>query len=463
MRAQRNETIAAIATPPGQGGVGVVRISGPDARTVLEKLWRGRTPVARFEPRKLYLGEVVDVGSCVNLPAGRQADHGSRLDRVLAVHMPAPNTYTGDDVVELSAHGSPIVLERLLAACCAAGARVAEPGEFTRRAFLAGKLDLVQAEGVADLIAATSERAARVAAEQLAGRLSERITAIGDALAQLRAFVEASIDFPEEELGTLAEESVEARLAGVLERTRALSATCREGRLLREGVRAAIVGPTNAGKSSLLNRLVGSHRALVHESPGTTRDVVEESIDIGGTVVRLRDTAGLRDTTCEVEAMGTQRTRSEIEAADLVLLVLDGSRPLDENDRAALRATEGRRVITVLNKSDLPRAVDLEGAMHLSALTGDGIEALCVRIAATAGIDPGLADGAVVTNVRHGAALDASAHAMAEAIDALRASAPLECVSQHLQAAQSKLGEITGAITTDDLLDRIFSRFCIGK
>ncbi len=456
MRAYANETIAAIATPPGQGGVGVVRISGPDARTVLEKLWRGRTPVERFKPRTLYLGEVVDVGS-------RVTGHVSRLDRVLAVYMPAPQTYTGDDVVELSAHGSPVVLERLLTACCAAGARVAEPGEFTRRAFLAGKLDLVQAEGVADLIAATSERAARVAADQLAGRLSERVMAIGDEIAELRAFVEASIDFPEEDLGTFADESVEARLAGALERTRALSATFREGRLLREGVRAAIVGPANAGKSSLLNRLVGSHRALVHEAPGTTRDVVEESIDIGGTVVRLRDTAGLRATTCAVEAMGTRRARSEIEAADLILLVLDGSRPLDDDDRAALRAAEGRRVITVLNKSDLSREIDIEGATHLSALTGDGIEALCARIAATAEIDSGLADGAVVTNVRHGSALDASAHALAEAIDALRASAPLECIAQHLHAAQSKLGEITGAVTTDDLLDRIFSRFCIGK
>ena len=447
------DTICAIATPPGHGSLGVVRLSGPNSLTILGNIWSGPIAPARFEPRRLYLGSVAGI------------------DRAMAVSMPAPATYTGDDVVELSAHGSPVVLGAILGACCAAGARPAAPGEFTRRAFLAGKLDLAQAEGVADLIAATSERGARLAADQLAGRLSERVRAIGKAIAALRARVEAAIDFPEEGIDLPGETATAVETAAIRASIAALAATFREGRLVREGVRVAICGRPNAGKSSLLNGLAGGDRAIVHHAPGTTRDVIAETVSLGGIAFHLRDTAGLRVGADDVEALGIARTRSEIAAADLVLAVFDGATPLSTDDESLIAALDPSKAVVAINKSDLPQRLDrarltahIGGApVATSAKTGAGLNDLAAALTARAGADAAAREGAVVTSARHKALLDDAAAALDAAHGALARRDPAEFTAHHLATAQDALGGITGAVTTDDLLDRIFSQFCIGK
>jgi tRNA modification GTPase len=450
------DTISAIATPPGSGGIGVVRISGPQARGVLEQLWRGSTTVSKFEPRRLYLGEISD-------PMRQEL----RLDKILAVFMPAPRTYTGQDVVELSCHGSPVMLARILEACVSCGSRIADPGEFTRRAFLAGKLDLAQAEGVCDLISAASDRAARLASSQLDGRLSAEVTAIGSELADIRAFLEASIDFPEEDIqgdGIVSKIEVVAARAGVL------ASTFREGRMVREGVRVAIVGPVNAGKSSILNKLAGCDRALVHSEPGTTRDVVEELVEMGGSAFRLRDTAGFRDGVGGVEAMGTKLSRNEIKEADVILAVFDGSAALSSDDMATLAeissSAEGKAIITILNKSDLRKGeFDLSGMdnpIHSSAISGEGMDEIRAAIKKSRCAQE-FGSSVVVTSLRHKGALDSAVVELERAAGSMSDGLPPECVAQNLRSAQDYLGEITGKVVTEELLDRIFSTFCIGK
>lgn len=459
MSISNEDTICAIATPPGPGGIGVVRISGPESVSILERLWRGRVGSRNFEPRRLYLGSVID-------------SEGNFIDRILAVWMPTPHTYTAQEMVELSCHGSPVVLRRVFEACINCGARPAGPGEFTRRAFIAGKLDLAQAEGVADLIHATSDRAAKVAASQLEGRLSSKVSTMNEELARIRTFVEATIDFPEEKLGSLDGEGVAKRIGRVAETVQRLSETFREGRMIRDGVRVAITGRVNAGKSSLLNRLVGCDRALVHKSPGTTRDVVEEMINLEGTPFRLRDTAGVRHSGCEVEAMGMKVARLEIEQADIVLVVFDGSQKFGEEDEAVLNGVRDKRAVVVVNKSDLPPELDVSciggrlgdaQPLFVSALTGQGLKKLSKKLLAVAACDEGHLEGVVVTSARHKAALDQAVVEMGRAGHSISEGWPLECTAQHLANAQDHLGSITGAVTSEELLDRIFSTFCIGK
>lgn len=445
------DTICAIVTPPGPGGLGVVRLSGPNSLNILMNIWRGSA--IALKPRRLYLGSVTGI------------------DRAMAVFMPGPATYTGDDVVELSAHGSPVIMRAILEACCAHGARPAAPGEFTRRAFLAGKLDLAQAEGVADLIAATSERGARLAADQLAGRLSDEVRAAGDALAKLRARIEAAIDFPEEEIDLPGAGTMTEMLEDVRRPIDALRATFREGRLIREGIRVAICGKPNAGKSSLLNGLAGRDRAIVHHLPGTTRDVIEEAIAIGGVAFHLRDTAGLRADAGDVEALGIERTRTEIAAADLVLAVFDGAAPPSDDDEALIAALDPAKTIVAINKSDLPQKLDVlrladrfnSAPLATSAKTRAGLDELAAALSLRANASTAAHGGAVVTSVRHKALLDDAIVALDDADAALSRHDPVEFVAHHLALAQDKLGSITGAVTTDDLLDRIFSQFCIGK
>jgi tRNA modification GTPase len=451
------DTICAIATPPGAGGIGVVRISGPSAFAVLEKVWRGKVQHSNLKPRKLYLGEI-------NI-----ASHESRVtshDKVMAVKMPAPNTYTGQDVVELSCHGSQVVLKGILEACVAASARVAGPGEFTRRAFLAGKMDLAQAEAVADLIHATSERGARLAADQLEGRLSEEIESIASKLASLRGEVEASIDFPEE--GIEVTGSFDERIGGITAAVERLADTYENGRLARDGIRVAIVGRPNSGKSSIMNRLAGIERALVHHEPGTTRDVIEECVSLGGVVFRLRDTAGMRGDAAEVESMGIDRAREELSLADAALVVFDGSKPFGAEDEEVLRRAENSRSIFVINKSDLAQRFDFKDLgrfepLEISAKTGDGVDRLVEKLSSLASQGAGTQEGVTVTSGRHRAALDESGARLKRATQAYEGREPIECVAQHLKGAQDSLGAITGKVTTDELLDRIFSTFCIGK
>lgn len=461
------DTICAIATPPGTGGIGVVRMSGPNVFSILERIWKGRVDPAKFESRKLYLGEIA-----VSIHDPRSTIYDSRSaihDKVMAVKMPSPNTYTGQDVVELSCHGSQLVMKGIVDACVASGARIAGPGEFTRRAFLAGKMDLAQAEAVADLIHATGERGARLASSQLDGRLSGEINGIISELTNLRGEVEASIDFPEERI-EVSGGSLEDRIADIAGMVRRLIGTYENGRQAFEGVRVAIVGRPNSGKSSILNCLAGMDRAIVHHEPGTTRDVVEQSVAFDGTAFHLRDTAGVRDTGASVEAIGIGRTREEMERADLAIAVFDGSAPFGDEDASVLSMLAGTRSLLVVNKSDLPRRFEigkLGGAEHLivSAKSGDGIESLVSRMAISSegGSSVGAEDGATITSARHRAALIEAESGLKKSLDAYAAGDPLECVAQHVRVAHESLGSITGEVTTDELLDRIFSTFCIGK
>ena len=451
------DTICAIATPPGAGGIGVVRLSGPAAFDVLEKVWVGKVSHSKLKPRKLYLGEI-------SIPSyeSRVTSH----DKVMAVKMPAPQTYTGQDVVELSCHGSQVVLRGILEACVEAGARIAGPGEFTRRAFLAGKMDLAQAEAVADIIHATSERGARLAADQLGGRLSTEIGGIASELASLRGEVEASIDFPEE--GIEVTGSFDERIAKIVSGIKNLAETYETGRLARDGIRVAIVGRPNSGKSSIMNSLAGIDRALVHHEPGTTRDVIEECVSFDGLVFRLRDTAGIRNDAAEVESMGIDRAREELKLADVALVVFDGSRPFGAEDEEVLRRTEGVRSIFVINKSDLAQEFDSNSLggrefIRVSAKTGDGVDDLADKLASVVLHNFSAQEGVTVTSGRHLAALDESRARLEGAAKAYGGREPTECVAQHLKGAQDSLGTITGQVTTDELLDRIFSTFCIGK
>ncbi len=382
--------------------------------------------------------------------------------------MPAPRTYTGEDVVELSCHGSRIILQRIVEACVAAGARVAAPGEFTRRAFMAGKMDLAQAEAVCDLIGAQGERGVRLAREQLEGRLSREVGAMASELTDLRATVEASIDLPDE--GIEEAEDVLARLVEVTSGVRRLVQSFEHGRLAREGVRTVIVGRRNAGKSSLLNRLAGCERALVHHASGTTRDVVEEGVNLDGMFFRLRDTAGIRGNPSEIESLGIDRSRCEIGMADLALVVFDGSSEFSPEDAEVLKLAKGMHLVYVVNKSDLPQKFDIEELdaepVRISALTGDGMEGLTRRMAWLSLNEGGATDAgesATVTSVRHRALLAEAAEALEGARSLIEGGAAAELAAQHLRQAQSAIGGITGEVTTDEILDRIFSRFCIGK
>lgn len=458
-RESPQDTICAIATPPGAGGIGIVRVSGCKAFDILQKIWTALRPAEVLEARKLTLGYAQTIA-------------GERLDTAMAVQMPGPATYTGEDVVEISCHGSPVVLSRILGSAVAAGARLAGPGEFTRRAFLAGKLDLAQAEAVCDLIHAEGERAARLAEEQLEGRLSREVLTLSQHLADIRAAVEAAIDFPEEGLEV---ENLPQSLDHLITQINQLVDTYREGRLVSEGVRVAIVGKPNAGKSSILNRLCGRERAIVHHTPGTTRDVIEERAVHSGIVFHLRDTAGIREAASEVEAIGVARTHEEVRRVDLLLLVLDGSRLLDADDRAILKLTHTIPTLTVVNKSDLPQMIlDDEVRMqasnhrlvHCSATQGHGIDVVIETLVSLVTSGSGLVVGsavATVTNMRHKEALDVAASALQDAKTGLEALKPMEFAAQHLRVAQEALGTITGEVTTEALLDRIFSRFCIGK
>jgi len=453
------ETIAAIATPPGRGGIGIVRVSGAD----LNALIAGVIGTA-LVPRLATLASFRDA-------------HGQALDQGLALHFPAPHSYTGESVLELHGHGGPAVLRLLLARCVELGARLAEPGEFTKRAFLNGKLDLAQAEGVADLIEAATGAAARAAARSLAGEFSREVNAIVAAVTELRMVVEATLDFPEEDIefvrthdaaGKLA--SIRARLAGLLARSRA-------GARLREGLTVVLVGRPNVGKSSLMNRLVRDDAAIVTPIPGTTRDTVERTVEIAGIPLTVIDTAGLRETPDTIEALGIERTWAAIGQADLALVIVDARDPADAlaaEDLALLgRLPKTLPRLVIHNKADLageaPRIESREAGegarrhVWLSALTGSGVELLEAEVLSLAGAEAATED-VFLARARHLAALaEAGIHLEFAATHLAGGSPPLELFAEELREAQAALSEITGEFTADDLLGEIFSRFCIGK
>jgi tRNA modification GTPase len=441
------DTIVAIATPPGRGGIGIVRISGPDARSIGAAV----TERSAFVPRHATLA---------------RAGAGDVKDQVIVTYFPAPASYTGEDVVEISAHSSPVVLHAIVEAAMAAGARLAEPGEFTLRAYLHGRMDLVQAEAVKDLIDAVTPLQARAAFDQLDGTLTTRIGEIDGALFDLSARIEASLDFPEEGYHFVEPGRVAAEIDSVCRRVTALLAHARRGRLVREGARVAILGRPNAGKSTLFNALAGAHRAIVTDIPGTTRDLVTEVVDLDGLPVTLVDTAGLRVHPADaVETEGIARARSAAAVADLRLVVLDRSRPLDEEDQAILQETAARPRVIVATKCDLPAAWHADEQVEAAVAPPEdrGIDELRVKIVSALSADGTPADTPAVTNLRHVALLERTLSTLERAREAAATGVPEEFVAADIREARETLEEITGRRTADDTLHAIFERFCIGK
>ncbi len=455
------DTIAAIATALGPAGIGVVRISGPDALSVALKIVR----VQPEGPLKDRIATVADL---------QDPRDGSLFDEALVIYMAAPNSYTTEDVVEISCHGGVAAVRATLDAVIAAGARLAGPGEFTLRAFLNGRIDLAQAEAVADMVAAPTDLSLKAAREQLGGRLSREVTAVRDRCLGLLARLEAEIDFTEDDVPAVDRREAATDIASMISHVGRALAHSGRGRLLRTGVRLAIVGSPNVGKSSLLNALLRSDRAIVTDIPGTTRDTLEEQMDIRGVAFVVVDTAGIRGTVDSIESEGIARTRRALGEADIALLVLDSARDLAESDRAVGRMVGGYGlpVLTVLNKTDLPQALSTDRATELTeaptvrtcALTDEGVEPL--RIALLELIDAGdirSDELPMVTNVRHEEALRTAQDHLEGSANAVADDLPADFIAIGLHGAVRVLGEITGEDASEDLLDSIFIRFCIGK
>jgi tRNA modification GTPase len=445
------DTIAATASPPGRGGVCIVRVSGPRAAGLARAI--GGVPPP---PRQAALRPLRDA-------------EGGLIDRGLVLFFPGPQSFTGEDVVEFHLHGSPVLATLLLRSLVALGAREAGPGEFTRRAFLNGRIDLAQAEAVADLIESASAEAARAAMRSLEGEFSTRVSTLTDGLTELRVRLEASMDFPDEGVDDFGDRDLPERLDALLQDLRGLRRAAERGRVLRDGLTLVIAGPPNAGKSSLLNRLAGYEAAIVTEIPGTTRDLVREDILIDGMPVRVVDTAGLRASADRIEAEGMRRARDAMQRADVVLLVRDASAGGGELDDAPAGVPAGIPIIHARNKIDLAHIApgeDLDDAGHytisLSALTGDGLELLRERLKALAGHSTS-AGGAYAARRRHLQALDRAGAACTAARALLAEGDAVELAAEELRLAQHALAEITGEFTSEDLLGRIFGEFCIGK
>lgn len=446
------DTICAVATPAGRGGVSIVRISGPRCRSLCTAL-AGEEPATRKPQRVFY----------------RDAD-GQLIDDGLLLYFPAPRSFTGEDVAELHCHGSPVVTQLILKVLVQNGARLAEPGEFSRRAFLNDKIDLAQAEAIADLINSASVTAARYALRSLQGEFSRRVDDLVEALILLRVYVEAALDFPEEEVDFLSDGAVASQLQDINERLTATLAQARVGNLVREGIQVAIVGEPNAGKSTLLNALSGEDAAIVTDIPGTTRDVLRQHINIDGLPLHILDTAGLRDSTDPVEQEGIRRARQAMDGADLVLLLLDLSRASDPADHPLWQQFSGdvryrERLLVVLNKCDLAAGSagsDQEGALRISAKSGQGLPELRELLKQRAGFSTD-EEGGFLARQRHVEALELATRHLQAAEGCLHEVRAGELVAEELRLCQDALGEITGKVSSDALLGRIFSSFCIGK
>jgi tRNA modification GTPase len=467
-----DDTIVAIATPPGRGGIGIVRLAGPEAKSIALPMLRLKQDL---EPGRAVFGELIEAGQpraavpTRSFPAERSS--ANRIDEVVVTYFAKPHSYTTDDIIEISAHGSPVVLRHIVELAIARGARLAEPGEFTMRAFLNGRIDLTQAEAVRDLIESQTLYQAKVAAQQLEGALSRRLQPVKQKLVELIALLEAGIDFAEDDVSVLPAEEILQRLAAIRAPLEELAGSFAYGKIVHEGLTLAIVGRPNVGKSSLFNRLVERERAIVTSTPGTTRDLVSETVALGGIPVKLVDTAGIRPAPDEAEAesIGIRKSLQTLADADLVLVVLDSSQPVAAEDEALLAQVEGRPAIVVENKSDisssqfcfpgsqLPRA-------RTSALTGDGITELRNEILRHIGGESGApSETGFLTNLRHQGLVRESLTALAAAKTAVENKIPHEMLLMDLYRSLRPLDEITGATTTDDILNLIFSRFCIGK
>jgi tRNA modification GTPase len=442
------DTICAIATAAGRGGLGIVRVSGPDVPRISREL-TGSLPEARFAT----LSDFKDSGRGV-------------IDTGIVLYFPAPNSFTGEHVLELQGHGGSFILQQVLQRVLELGARMARPGEFSERAVLNDKLDLVQAEAIADLIESGSDAAARAALRSLQGVFSSRIQALQEELTSIRVFVEAAIDFPDEEIDFLAESDILDRVAKAVDHLDSLLAEARQGRLLRDGIVLAITGRPNAGKSSLLNALSGQESAIVTDIPGTTRDVLREQVDVDGIPVHVADTAGIRETSNVIEAEGVRRARQALESADIVLVVIDSTKSSGRDGSLVSEIPEGVKSITVFNKIDLatarpPAEVD-EGSVWISAKTGQGMDELRDRIREAVGAADQL-EGSFSARQRHIDALKRTAAHLKQGTAAMETQQAGELLAEELRLAQQALGEITGELLPDDLLGEIFSSFCIGK
>ncbi len=456
----QRDTIAAIATPPGEGGVAIIRISGADAEPIATRMFfRSQGRNGKIQSHRLYHGSIRDPNS------------GIILDEVLITVMRHPRSYTGEDVVEVHCHGGAFLVRRILGVILTQGARQAEPGEFTKRAFLNGKVDLAQAEAVLDLIRARTAKAAELAFMQASGELSKHVVELRDELLDIMVQVEAAIDFPEEEIELLQRPQLVTKVNDLRKKIGAILDTYEWGRLFREGAKVCICGRPNVGKSSLLNCLLGAERVIVTPIPGTTRDVIEESINLNGLPVILWDTAGIRETKDRVEQLGVAQSRQHLERADAAVVVLDGSEPATQDDYRLLRAVSEKKILVAINKSDLPQRLDANElcrlvngmpTVYIAAKHGTGVDDLKAALRGMI-LDQKTEPGFAVSNVRHQSELLRSAAALDLATNALAESQPPELIAVDLHEAARALDEIVGAISTDNILERIFENFCVGK
>ena len=459
-----NDTIAAVSTPRGEGGIGIVRLSGPSALSIVGKIFQphhSQLDISRVDTHTLTYGHIIE------------PETGEPVDEALVSVMRAPRTYTREDVVEINCHGGSIPLSRTLELALLNGARLAEPGEFTRRAFLNGRIDLAQAEAVADIIRARTDLSLKVAVSQLDGRLSSEINQTRSVLIDLLASVEAAIDFPDEDLNFLPSEEITRQIQGILRRLESLLATADEGKIITEGLRGVIIGRPNVGKSSLFNTLLKEERAIVTAIPGTTRDAIQEFINLDGVALKLTDTAGLRQTDDAIEIESIERTKIHLDNADLLLLVIDASEPLTDDDRELLALISHRRAIVALNKMDLPQHPDARDVrslsagkpvVQISATEETGLQQLKSAIHDLTIHDASASSDAVfVTKVRHKVALVSAKESLQYAMGSAQEEMPLELIAVDLRGCLRSLGEIVGETASEEILDQIFSRFCIGK
>ncbi len=453
------DTIVAISTAPGEAAIGIVRLSGPQALSIISRIFKPAKAkdITKVPSHTIHYGWVISRNT------------GEIIDEVLVSIMKAPNTYTREDVVEINCHGGMVPLRKVLELAVKEGARIAKPGEFTLRAFINGRIDLAQAEAVLDLIRAKTDWSSTLALKQLQGGLSEKLNSLRQAIMNVTAHVEAYLDFPEEEIEPMTEAQILTQLQDILNEIQGLAETFYEGRLLREGLSVAIVGRPNVGKSSLLNKLLERDRAIVTDIPGTTRDVIEEYLNIKGLPIKVLDTAGIRASKDMIEEEGIRRSLKAIEEADLVLCVLDQSEPIQEEDRRIMGSLRDKKTVFVLNKADLPARLDRKllppdkPSVVVSAKSGEGISSLKETIYNEALGETSKTETLLITNARHKKALDSAAGSLQDAISCFKRKEPLEFVAMQLREALSYIGEITGQTTPDDILNIIFSEFCIGK